>query len=535
MSQQFNPSRGRRLARRLSGYLKVLATLLLTLVAPNAHAQTACKVTYTISPQNTSAFGAALTIQNTGTAAWTSWTLTWAFANGQTVSQLWNGIETQSGANVTVKNESYNGSVAAGGTVTGIGFNGTWNGATNAVPAAFSVNGVTCGATLPATTTALAASTTTPTVGASVTLTATVAPAAATGTVTFYSGTTSLGTGTLSVGKAMLATSFATAGTYSLTAVYAGSTAYATSTSSAVTVTVSTATKTATTTTLAASTTTPVAGASVTLTATVAPAAATGTVTFYSGTTSLGTGTLSAGVATLATSFATAGTYALTAVYAGSTAYATSTSSAVSIDVSPATGTGFACNVVYTITPQSSAAFGATVVLNNTGTTAWTSWTLQWIFANGQTISSLWNGVETQSGALVTVTNVSYNGSVAAGGSVTNLGFNGNTVGGNAIPTAFAVNGNLCAPLSGDPPLAPTGLTASIGQSADHAFMDSEFDCDELSSEEVDDERRSVHYGRYFGHNQLHRHRPDQRHSLLLCGRGSEHSRCWRQFYAGLR
>jgi hypothetical protein len=318
-------------------------------------------------------------------------------------------------------------------------------------------------ATKTATTTTLAASTTTPTVGASVTLTATVSPSAATGTVTFYSGTTSLGTGTLSSGKATLTTSFATAGTYSLTAVYAGSTTYATSTSSAVSVTVSAATKTATTTTLAASTTTPTVGASVTLTATVSPSAATGTVTFYSGTTSLGTGTLSSGKATLTTSFATAGTDSLTAVYGGSTTYATSTSSAVSITVSSSTGTGFACSVVYTITPQSSTAFGATIALDNTGTTAWTSWTLTWTFANGQTIQSLWNGVETQSGALVTVTNESYNGSVAAGGSVTNIGFNGNIVSSNAVPTAFAVNGSLCGALSGSPPLAPTGLTITSG------------------------------------------------------------------------
>jgi hypothetical protein len=135
----------------------------------------------------------------------------------------------------------------------------------------------------------------------------------------------------------------------------------------------------------------------------------------------------------------------------------------VGITVSSGTGTGFACSVVYTITPQSSSAFGATIALDNTGTTAWTSWTLQWIFANGQTISSLWNGVETQTGALVTVTNESFNGSVAAGGSVTNIGFNGNIATSNPAPTAFAVNGNLCAPLSGDPPLAPTGLTATSG------------------------------------------------------------------------
>ena len=103
----------------------------------------ACTVDYVISPQNSSQFGAAITIVN-GSTAITSWTLTWSFANGQTVSSLWNGIETQSGANVTVKNESYNGSIAAGGSLTGIGFNGTWNGTTNAIPTAFSLNGTAC-------------------------------------------------------------------------------------------------------------------------------------------------------------------------------------------------------------------------------------------------------------------------------------------------------------------------------------------------------------------------------------------------------
>ncbi len=126
---------------RACGIILAAATVLASTVV----AQTACKVIYTISPQNSSAFGAAITIDNTGTTAWTNWTLTWAFANGQTVSQLWNGAETQSGANVTVKNLSYNGNVAAGGNVAGIGFNGAWNGTTNAVPTSFAVNGVTCG------------------------------------------------------------------------------------------------------------------------------------------------------------------------------------------------------------------------------------------------------------------------------------------------------------------------------------------------------------------------------------------------------
>ena len=145
MSQQLTSSRRRRCARRMSGYFTVLAALLLSLIAPLAHAQTACNVVYTISSQWGGGFGAAINIQNTGTTAISNWTLTWAFANGQTVSQIWNGTETQSGANVTVTNLSYNGSIPAGGSYSGMGFNGTWNNVTNAIPTSFALNGVTCG------------------------------------------------------------------------------------------------------------------------------------------------------------------------------------------------------------------------------------------------------------------------------------------------------------------------------------------------------------------------------------------------------
>jgi hypothetical protein len=43
-----------------------------------------------------------------------------------------------------VTNESYNGSIAAGSSLTGIGFNGSWLGTTNAIPTAFSINGTAC-------------------------------------------------------------------------------------------------------------------------------------------------------------------------------------------------------------------------------------------------------------------------------------------------------------------------------------------------------------------------------------------------------
>jgi mannan endo-1,4-beta-mannosidase len=121
--------------------LTATATIALTVV-PSGGA--ACTIDYTISPQNSSAFGAAIAINNTGTTNLVGWTLTWAFADGQTISTFWDGTESQSGANVTVINASYNSDIAAGGSATGLGFNGTWNGTTNAIPTAFSLNGTAC-------------------------------------------------------------------------------------------------------------------------------------------------------------------------------------------------------------------------------------------------------------------------------------------------------------------------------------------------------------------------------------------------------
>jgi mannan endo-1,4-beta-mannosidase len=67
-----------------------------------------------------------------GSAAITGWTVTWTFANGQTVNQAWNATITSSGSNVTARNVSYNGNLGAGASTT-FGFIGSWNGA-NTVP-----------------------------------------------------------------------------------------------------------------------------------------------------------------------------------------------------------------------------------------------------------------------------------------------------------------------------------------------------------------------------------------------------------------
>lgn len=115
-----------------------------TLAASTGGASTACHIVYTITNQWPGGFGATVTINNTGATALANWTLTWTFANGQTVTQLWNGNVSQNGAKVQVTNMSYNGSIPAGSSYNGMGFNGSWNGSMNAVPTSFALNGVTC-------------------------------------------------------------------------------------------------------------------------------------------------------------------------------------------------------------------------------------------------------------------------------------------------------------------------------------------------------------------------------------------------------
>ncbi|GGN69122.1 hypothetical protein GCM10010112_34280 [Actinoplanes lobatus] len=92
----------------------------------------ACTATYTIAGQWPGGFQGEVKV-TAGSAAIKGWTVTWTYANGQTVNNAWSATVTSSGSAVTARNVSYNGSVAAGGT-TSFGFLGSWTG-TNSVPA----------------------------------------------------------------------------------------------------------------------------------------------------------------------------------------------------------------------------------------------------------------------------------------------------------------------------------------------------------------------------------------------------------------
>jgi cellulase/cellobiase CelA1 len=87
-------------------------------------------------------FQAQAVLTNTSTSPVSGWTLTWSLADGQRVTDLWNGGFAQSGERVSVTGASYDRTIAPSASVT-IGFTASSTGG-NAPPAAFQLNGADC-------------------------------------------------------------------------------------------------------------------------------------------------------------------------------------------------------------------------------------------------------------------------------------------------------------------------------------------------------------------------------------------------------
>jgi beta-glucosidase len=101
-----------------------------------------CAVTWTANDWGNGGFTANVAIRNTGTTAVNGWTLRFAFGGAnQRVSQGWSATWAQSGAEVSATNLSYNGTIAAGASLS-IGFNGSGGAAPR--PGAFTLNGAAC-------------------------------------------------------------------------------------------------------------------------------------------------------------------------------------------------------------------------------------------------------------------------------------------------------------------------------------------------------------------------------------------------------
>ncbi|AYC36461.1 glycoside hydrolase family 6 protein [Streptomyces griseorubiginosus] len=116
------------------------AAALVSVPAGAATAAAPCTVDYKVNQWDTG-FTTAVTITNNG-AAKSSWSLKWTYAGNQKISNGWNAKISQSGSSVTAANESYNGSLPTGGSAS-FGFQASYSG-TNAVPATFTLDGVTC-------------------------------------------------------------------------------------------------------------------------------------------------------------------------------------------------------------------------------------------------------------------------------------------------------------------------------------------------------------------------------------------------------
>ncbi len=103
-------------------------------------------------------------------------------------------------------------------------------------------------------------------------------------------------------------------------------------------------------------------------------------------------------------------------------------------------GNGGGCKVKYTKNEWQG---GFTADVTVTPSSAVNNWTVGFNFPNGQKITSGWNATVTQNGSSVTAKNLSYNGSVGAGGSIS-FGFQGTWSGSNGNPTGFTLNGTAC-------------------------------------------------------------------------------------------
>ena len=82
---------------------------------------------YSVVGQWPGGFQGDVKVTNTGTTPVNGWQLAWSYANGQVLTQSWGAKFAQSGAAVTMTNESYTANIPAGGTVT-FGFLSNWNG-----------------------------------------------------------------------------------------------------------------------------------------------------------------------------------------------------------------------------------------------------------------------------------------------------------------------------------------------------------------------------------------------------------------------
>ncbi|MFG3555741.1 endo-1,4-beta-xylanase [Micromonospora sp. NPDC047557] len=95
----------------------------------------ACSATYRMVNSWSGGFQGEVTVANNGSAALSGWTVRLTLASGQTIANVWNGINTGTSGTVSVRNADYNGSLGANASTT---FGFLVNGSSNAAPGGLS-------------------------------------------------------------------------------------------------------------------------------------------------------------------------------------------------------------------------------------------------------------------------------------------------------------------------------------------------------------------------------------------------------------
>jgi cellulose 1,4-beta-cellobiosidase len=138
-------------------------------------------------------------------------------------------------------------------------------------------------------------------------------------------------------------------------------------------------------------------------------------------------------------------------------------------DLKKTQGQTSSCNSSYKENTAWNVGFQGEITVTNNGP-AINGWTVTFTFpVAGETIYELWNGVFTQTGQNVTVTNASYNPNIPAGGSVT-FGFNANWTGSHPAPIGITLNGQSCGGGGGGPVIQTSVTTLSVNEGGSAQF-----------------------------------------------------------------
>jgi endo-1,4-beta-xylanase len=102
---------------------------------------------------------------------------------------------------------------------------------------------------------------------------------------------------------------------------------------------------------------------------------------------------------------------------------------------SPPPNNGSGCTASYSVANSWPGGFNANVTVTNAGSSTLNGWTVHMTLPSGQSIVSLWNGVNSGTSGAVTVKNAPYNGSLG-GGASTSFGYTGS--GSSTTPSSIS-------------------------------------------------------------------------------------------------